>query len=147
MTNLTTFTNDDFYVSPRLGPEYRASNRLAEAMLDKFSAEHLRPLVDKVADEFRDKLWNDVCEYLICDTELNVAGHIRHMVEQTVEALLTGKGWAMQRYPYAEYSKGKEIREAVAKHGGDTLLAQRVADLEEELVRRDETIRFLRGQH
>lgn len=127
-----------------LGPEYHASNRFAEAMIAKFDTEHLQPLVDKVADEFRDKLWGDVADWLLADTEQNVSGAIRHMVEQTVQALLTGKEWAMQRYPYADYSKGKDIREAVAKHGGETLLERRVADLEQELAEAKKTIEYLR---
>lgn len=140
----TTFTDEDIAVGPVLGPEYGASNRLAEAMMEKFSTEHLKPLVDKVADEFRDKLWSDVTDWLLADTEQNVAGAIRHMVEQTITALLTGKEWAMQRYPYADYCKGEEIRAAVAKHGGDTLLARRVADLEAEIKKCRETIGYLR---
>ncbi|WP_103730220.1 hypothetical protein [Novosphingobium sp. HII-3] len=146
MTDLTTFTDADTtdHYAASLGPEYFASNRLAEAMMAKFDAEHLKPLVDKVADEFRDKLWSDVVDYLLADTEQNVAGAIRQMVEQTVQALLTGKEWAMNRYPYADYSKGEEIRAAVAKHGGDTLLARRVADLEAELEKSRQTIEYLR---
>lgn len=139
-----TFTDDDISVGPVLGPEYRASLRMAEAMLAKFDAEHLKPLVDKVADEFRDKLWDDVREYLLMDTEQNVSGAVRDMVEQTVQALLTGKEWAMKRYPYADYNKGKDIREAVAAHGSDELLMKRIADLEAELAKKEETIQWLR---
>jgi hypothetical protein len=137
-----TFTQEDTdgQFSSSLGPEYFASTRLAEAMTAKFDAEHLKPLVTKVADEFRDKLWGDVVDYLLADTEQNVAGAVRHMVEQTVEALLTGKEWAMQRYPYADYRKGEEIRAAVAKHGADTLLSRRIADLEAEIARHIKTI-------
>ena len=138
------FTDDDISVGPVLGPEYRASLRMAEAMLAKFDAEHLKPLVDKVADEFRDKLWDDVREYLLMDTEQNVSGAVRDMVEQTVQALLTGKEWAMKHYPYADYSKGKDIREAVAAHGSDELLMKRIADLEAELAKKEETIQWLR---
>ena len=138
------FTDDDVAVGPVLGPEYRASNRLAEAILAKFEAEHLKPLVEKVADEFRDKLWDDVRDYLLQDTELNVGGAIRDMVSQTIEALLTGKEWAMQRYPYADYSRGEEIRKAVAKHAGDNILSLRIVELETDLAKRDETIRNMR---
>ena len=144
MSEITTFTDDDIEVGPVLGPEYRASHRLAEAMMEKFQTEHLKPLVDKIADEFREKLWSDVVDWLLVDTEQNVAGAVRHMVEQTVQALLTGRQWAMDRYPYADYSKGEEIREAVAKHGGDTLLARRVADLEAEIETQRQTIEFLK---
>ncbi len=141
--NLIQFTDDDAAVGPVLGPEYRASLRLAEAMLEKFQAEHLKPLVDKVADEFRDKLWDDVRDWLLADTEQNVAGAVRDMVEQTVRALLTGKQWAMDRYPYADYCRGEEIRKAVAIHCGDSLASRRVAELEKELAQKEDTIRRL----
>ena len=140
------FTEEDRAMSPALGPEYRASHRLAEAMFDKFNAEHLRPLVEKAADEFRDKLWDDVRDWCLQDSELNVAGAVREMVEQTITALLTGKEWAMQRYPYADYSKGEEIRKAVCAHGAETLLGQRVADLEAELAKAQQTITYMRNR-
>lgn len=142
---LVEFTIEDEAMPPTLGPEYRASQRLAEAMFAKFEAEHMKPLIEKAADEFRDKLWDDVRDWLLQDSELNVAGAVRHMVEQTVVALLTGKEWAMQHYPYADYRKGEEIRAAVAKHGGDTIMAMRVRELEAEVEKQKETIARLRG--
>ncbi|HKR17629.1 hypothetical protein [Rhizorhapis sp.] len=144
MSNLTKFTEEDIAVGPVLGPEYRASNRMAEAMLEKFQAEHLRPLVDEFADKFREKLWDDVRDWLLSDAEMNVAGEVRHMVEQTISALLAGEEWAMNRYPYADYSKGERVRAAVCKHGGDTILSRRIADLEAELAKKEETIKWMR---
>ena len=139
-----TFTDGDIALGPVLGPEYGASNRLAEAMLEKLQVEHLKPLVERVADEFRDKLWDDVRDWLLADTEQNVAGAVRNMVEQTIVALLTGKEWAMKRYPYANYSKGEDIRKAVAQHGSEPLLMARIADLEAEIAKQKETIDWLR---
>lgn len=147
MTDLIEFTDDDKKIGPVLGPEYRASNRLAEAMIEKFNAEHLKPLVEKVADEFRDRLWSDVTDWLLTDTEQNIAGAVRYMVEQTVQALMTGEQWAMQRYPYADYSKGEKIRAAVAKHAGATLFTKRIAELEAEVAKRDQTIKYMQGNY
>ena len=144
MSALTDFTEADEAISPVLGPEHGASRRLSEAMLDKFDCEHLRPLIDKAADEFRDKLWGDVTDWLLQDAELNVAGAVRSMVEQTVVALLTGKQWAMDRYPFADYAKGEDIRRAVAGHGSDRLLMARISDLEAELSKANQTIDWLR---
>ncbi|WP_333571356.1 hypothetical protein [Sphingomonas sp.] len=142
--DIVQFTAEDEAMFPVLGPEYGASNRLAEAMTAKFNEEHLKPLVESVADAFREKLWDDVRDWLLADTEQNVAGAVRDMVGQTIDALLTGKEWAMARYPYADYSRGEEIRKAVARHAGDTMLTRRVAELEAEVAKRDETIRYLR---
>lgn len=141
---MVQFTEGDENISPILGPEYGASTRFAEAMLEKFEAEHLRPLVEKVSEEFRDRLWSDVNDYLLSDAEINAAGAIRYMVEQTVVALLTGKEWAMERYPYADYSKGEGIRKAVAKHGGEKLLMKRISELEAEIQKKEETIQWMR---
>lgn len=142
--NIITFTDDDEEIGPVLGPEYRASARLAQAMLAKFEADHMKPLVDKVADEFREKLWDDVRDWLLADAELNVHGAVRDMVEQTIVALLTGKQWAMERYPFADWEKGKSIRQAIFDHVGADLVDRRVADLEAELARAHETIKMLR---
>lgn len=147
MNDLIQFTEEDEASSTALGPEYFASQRLAADIMQKFDAEHLKPLVEKVADEFREKLWDDVRDWLLCDAEINVHGAVRDMVEQTINALLTGKEWAMQRYPYANFSRGEEIRKAVAAHGSDKLLMARIADLEAELVKKTETIRHLRDAY
>lgn len=141
-----TFTDEDIAIGPVLGPEYRASQRFVEGVMASYREEHLEPLLKMISDAVADKLWDTARDWLLADTETNAAGAIRYMVEQTVEALLTGKQWAMERYPYADYSKGEEIRAAVAKHGGDELLMRRIADLEAEIAKRDETIRFLRDR-
>lgn len=139
MDNLT-FTDDDIAMGPDLGPEYRASQRFAEGVMKGFQEDHLEPIIKMIADQVQDKLWGTARDWLLQDTETNVHGAVRYMVEQTIEALLTGKEWAMQRYPYADYTKGEEIRKAVAKHGSDTLLMARIADLEAELAKAKETI-------
>lgn len=139
-----TFTDEDIAIGPVLGPEYRASQRFAEGVMVGFEAEHLQPIIKSMVDQMTDKMWDVARDWLLQDTETNVAGAVRDMVEQTVTALLSGKQWAMDRYPYANYSKGEEIRKAVAAHGGDELLMRRIADLEAEIAKRDETIRWLR---
>ena len=139
-----TFTDEDIAIGPVLGPEYRASQRFAEGVMADFQEEHLQPIIKMVADQVQDKLWDVARDWLLQDTETNVQGAVRDMVNQTVHALLTGNEWAMQRYPYADYSRGEEIRKAVAKHGGDELLMRRIADLEAEVAKQKETIDWLR---
>lgn len=139
-----TFTDEDIAIGPVLGPEYRASQRFAEGVMADFEEEHLQPIIKMVVDQVQDKLWDVARDWLLQDTETNVQGAVRDMVNQTVDALLTGKEWAMQRYPYADYSRGEEIRKAVAKHGGDELLMRRIADLEAEIAKQKELIDWLR---
>jgi hypothetical protein len=138
------FTDDDIAVGPVLGPEYRASLRWSEAVTANLDPDQIKPIITKAADDLIDAIWTATVDHLLADTEHNAAGAVRHMVEQTIEALLTGKEWAMKRYPYADYSKGEDIRAAVAKHGGDELLMRRIADLEAELAKKEETIQWLR---
>lgn len=140
--DLVKFTDGD--LNSPLSPVYHASFRLAESITEKFNIEHLKPIVDKAADEFRDKLWTDITDHLLSDTEYNIANSVIYMVEQTVTALLTGNEWAMNNYPYANYTKGEEIRKAVAAHGSERLLMDRIKDLEEKLERAQETIDWLR---
>ena len=141
-TEICTFTDDDIAVGPILGPEYRASQRWAEGVMSMFQEEHIKPIIDSIAEQVRDKLWDDARNWLLADTECNVAGAVRDMVEQTIKALLKGDEWAMQRYPYADYAKGEAIRKAVAVHGGDKLLMARIGDLEAEIAKKEEIIKL-----
>lgn len=144
MTADLKFNESDAEEYPSLGPAYFASQRFAEGLMEGFREDHLQPIIKMIADAVNDKLWDDARDYLLSDTESNVAGAVREMVEQTVVALLTGKQWAMARYPYADYTKGEEIRAAVAKHGSDELLMRRIADLEAEVAKQKDTINILR---
>lgn len=139
-----TFTDDDIAIGPVLGPEYRASLRWSKSVTATLDPELIKPIIDKAASDLQDAIWTATVDHLLADTEHNAAGAVRYMVEQTVQALLTGKDWAMRRYPYADYGKGEGIREAVAKHGSDELLMRRIADLEAELAKKEETIQWLR---
>jgi hypothetical protein len=130
---LVKFTDEDKAMHPALGPQWSAAQRLAEALMPQYSPEILKPILDKAADQLRGMLWNDVRDWIIQDTEQNVAGRVSEMVEQTVKALLTGDKWAIDNYPFADYEKGEKIRAAVAKHGGDALLMARIADLEKQV--------------
>lgn len=117
-----------------LGPEYFASRRVVEAFMAKYEAEAFKPLIDKFVEEFRDRLWSDVVDYLLSDTEENLHSAVRRMVRDSVQALLTGEEWAMRRYPFADYSDGEKVRKAVAVHGGDELALARIGDLEKEIA-------------
>ena len=130
---LVQFTDEDRATPPSMGPQYHAARRLTDALMQQYSPENLCPILDKIAGQLRGMLWDDVRDWIIQDTEHNVAGRVREMVEQTVKALLTGDKWAMDNYPFADYEKGEKIRAAVAKHGGEALLMARIADLEKQV--------------
>ena len=117
-----------------LGPQYFGGRNAAEALMAKFEDEHFKPLIDKFADDFRDKLWTHVQDSLLSDTKSNVGLEIGRMVEGTIRALLTGEEWAMRMYPFCDYRDGAKIRAKLAEHAGDEIAKARIADLEKELA-------------
>jgi acylphosphatase len=108
----------------------------------KFQEEHFKPLVDDFAEKFRDKLWSDITASFLSDTESNLQGEIRNVLDGTIQALLSGKGWMINRFPLAQYYDGKDIRQAIFDQCRDQLTDARVTDLETEVSRLREQLRF-----
>jgi hypothetical protein len=137
------FTDEDFAEAQQypttLGPEYFATRRFMERFMAGWEDEHLKPLATKIADAaaeaIHEKVWDDFRDYLLSDTEVNAQGAIRKMVHETVLALLSGKQWALDRFPLTQGYDPHEIRKAVAGHIGDQVAAARIADLEAEIAR------------
>lgn len=139
------FTADDIEEGenhPALGPQYFAARRLAEAFMAKFEEEHFKPLIDEFTEKFRDKLWTDVTTSFLSDTESNLHGEIRHLLDGMVQALLTGKDWMLNRFPLAQYYDGHDIRQAIFDQCRDQVTDMRVSDLETEVLRLREQLRF-----
>lgn len=144
------FTIEDMAGAERheiLGPAYFAARRAAEALMQGVESEPLKKVADKVSEDMRMALYAYAEDYMRTDMEMNLQSHIREMVERTVRALLTGEQWALAQYPMAQYHDGEKIREAVAKHGGEPLLMARIADLEKEVARLTESLRFSRREY
>ena len=129
---------------PSLGPEYEGARNAAEAFMSKFEAEYFKSLIDQFADAFRDKLWTDLADWLIGDTESNLQSEMRRMVEGSVNALLTGEQWAFNRYPLAKYHDGEKVRKAIAAHIGDEIAKARIADLEKDISSLREQLEWAR---
>lgn len=127
-----------------LGPVYYSARRMAEALMQNADISPFREVANKAADEVRGKIYDYVETHLLGDLENNIQGHVCRMVDDTVQALLTGTEWAMQRYPYHAYSRGEEVRAAVAKHGGEPLLMARISDLEKEIERLKQSLSWAR---
>jgi hypothetical protein len=142
------FTAEDLKQSDHyetLWPAYFAARRAAESLMGEHpSPEPLKKVADKMADELRTAIYQYFEDHMLSDLESNLQHHIRRMVEATVEALLTGKEWAMKQYPLGPYNRAEEIRAAVAKHGGDELQQKRIADLEKEVARLRESLEWAR---
>lgn len=131
---------------PTLGAEYFAARDAAEQFLahwqeehaEKLSAEIIKPLVDtiqeRVNDAFRD--------YLLSDAEQNLQGTMRDMVEKSVRALIGGEKWANVKYIEYPYREGQKVRETLAKLYSDPIKDGRIADLEKEVERLTESLKW-----
>jgi hypothetical protein len=130
---------------PTLGPGWAASRRVAEKILGDWSEDGFKKIIDKTVYEIGARLWDDVRNSLQDDMESNIAGYIRAMVDETVNALLTGQTWAMERYPLSQLYQGDVIRAAIASHIPVELLDARIADLEEKNKTMADAIEVYRG--
>ena len=113
-----------------LGPAYFKAREMAERFMKPFEDEHFKPLIDKFADEFRDKLWASVQDHLLGDTESNLQNEMWRTIDGTVFALLSGDKWALKRYCLGARYEQEKVREAIAKHIPQELQDKRVAELE-----------------
>ena len=128
-----------------LGPEYFAGRRIAERFMTQFQDEHFKPLIDEFAKQFADKLWTDIANSLLGDTEHNLHLEMARMVEGTVKALITGEQWALNRYALlARSGDGEKLRAAIVKHVPTELQDARIADLEADNAKLREEVRWFR---
>jgi hypothetical protein len=126
-----------------LGPNYFAARDVAEKFMEKFEADHFKPLLKKAGDELYSQMQESLENYLLSDVESNIQGTIWRQIDDSVEALLSGQKWALEKYLLGtRYDHGK-IREAVAKLVPAELQDARVKDLEEENKRLREQIETL----
>ncbi len=141
------FTADDFAQADtygNLGPAYFAAQRVMADFMKAFTDEHLHPMVKAISDEIYSQVQTSFEAYLFENAELNTASAIDRMVHETVKALLAGDEWAMKRYPLASRYEADKVREAIAKHIPAQLQDARIKDLEAEVARLTEDVKFLR---
>lgn len=134
---------------PTLGPAYEAARETAEKFMAPFQAEHFQPLVEKFTSDFKDKLWSDLEIFLLSDVEANLGGSLWRMVDGTINALLTGQQWALDRYVLAKerYSDAAKVRVAIIEHCGEQIRTQRMAELEAEVAELKADNTRLRGRY
>ena len=143
----TVFTDDDMKQAEGydvLGPAYFAARRAAEALFAGDNAQPFRASVLKATELMRDELYQYVEDYIKGDLETNIGGHIKDMVDRTVQAILTGEEWALNLYPLSRYHDGEKIRAVVAAHCGESVLKMRVTELEDENKRLRESLEWAR---
>lgn len=127
-----------------LGPAYFKAREIAERAMAPFEAEHFKPLIDKFADDFRDKLWSSVQDSLICDVETNIQNELWRTIDGAVFALLSGDRWALERYALGTRYEQEKVREAVAKHIPQELQDKRILELQERVAELEKSLEFER---
>ena len=139
------FTADELSEGQRsavLGPAYFASRKIVDGFMQGFNAEFYEPLLKKAADDFYERLLDLTHVHLESNLNDNLQGQLWRMVDGTINALLSGEKWALDRYVMAQvrYGDAVKVREAVAKHLTDDLARERISDLEARLKDANETI-------
>lgn len=125
-----------------LGPHYFEARDIAQAVMDKFEAEHFEPLLKKFSDELYEKAKGDFENWLMSDTTINLQDSVRRMVDDVVNALLAGEQWALERFPLADRYDGDRVRKAIAAHIPVELQAKRIAELEAEVKSLKERLHY-----
>lgn len=131
-----------------LGAEYFAAQAAAERFLKHWQSEHAEKLAEAIIkpilDEVKGQVWDAFRDFLLSDTEYNVASEMRAMVEKSVTALIGGKSYAYVKYiSPAGYESG-HVRETLAKLYADEIKDARIADLEKQLEQAKEDVEWFR---
>jgi len=136
----------DAEAHPILGAEYFAARDAAAQFLahwqeehaEKLAAEIIKPLIDTIQERVNDAFR----EYLLSDAEQNLQSTMRDMVEKSVRALIGGEKWANVKYIEYPYREGQKVRKTLAKLHSDPIKDGRIADLEKEVERLNEQLRW-----
>ena len=137
--------------NPTLGAEYFAAREAAERFLSHWQEEHAEKLAEEimkpVLDAVKDRVWDAFRDWLLIDTEYNIHGAMTRMVEDSVKALIGGDKWANVKYISPEGYRTEKVRETLAKLYSDEIKDGRIADLEKEVARLEESLRFARRDY
>lgn len=152
MTEDSIFTEQDHRFAEthsNLGAEYEAARKASERFLRHWQEEHAEKLAEAiltpVLDSVKEQVWDAFRDWLLSDAEYNAASVMRSMVEDSVRALIGGREWANVKYIRPEAYRSEEVRATLAKLYADEIKDARIADLEKEVARLEENLRFARG--
>jgi len=130
-----------------LGPHYFAAREAAQKFMEHYEPKNFEPMIKKAADTFMEEMQSALEGWFLSNVESNLQGTIWRQIDDSVEALMGGERWALERYALAGRYDCVKIREAVAKHVPQELQDARLKDLEienEKLRKDNEYLRRLR---
>lgn len=132
-----------------LGPEYFAARDAANRFLAHWQEEHAEHLAEAimkpVLDAVQEKVWDAFRDWLLIDAEMNAQSSMRQIIEDSVTALIGGEEWAYRRYISPDGYRKEKVRETLAKLYSDPIKDARIRDLEIEIERLQEAMRFRNG--
>lgn len=133
---------------PSLGAEYFEARDVVRRFMENWTEEDAQKLADAIVkpalDAVHDKVWDSFRDHLMSDVEYNVQAEMRRMVEDSVRALIGGRKWANVKYISPEGYATEEVRETLAKLYSDEIKDGRIADLEKQVARLKDDLRFYR---
>ena len=121
---------------PCLSPVYFATGEIATQLCGVVEALDLSGPIKAFTDTAYEQLMTAVQDHLLSDANANLHQELVRMVDEAVQAILSGKRWALDRYVTTDrYGSGEHVRKAIAEHFTDEVKAGRIADLEAEVTR------------
>ena len=128
-----------------LGPAYFEAREIVDKHMAKFEPEHFKPLIESFTKQLQETLLDSLHNHLLTDTEMNLHGSMYRMVDDCIEAILSGDVWALKRYALGKYNQ-EAVRQAVAKYIPQEIQDARIADLEKEVASLRDTLKFYRNR-
>jgi len=136
---------------PSLGAEYFAAREAASRFLAHWRDEHAEHLAEEITkpilDAVRERVLDAFRDWLLADAEYNAHMTMTRMVEDSVRALIGGERWANLKYISPEGYRTEKVRETLAKLYSDEIKDGRIADLEREVERLKQSLRWARGDY
>lgn len=130
-----------------LGPAYFDARDVAKRLVSKIENEDFNGIIEMASEKFTTKLRTDVQDFMLADIENNVQGQLYRMVDNCIDALLTGEAWAMKRYALEGRYDNDKIRKAILDHVGAEIKTERITDLEKENARLTADLKFCRERY
>jgi hypothetical protein len=134
-----------------LGPAYFDARAVVEHVMPDGSDETLtvamEPVIKAFTDAAYEKLSERVQSWLFLDVKNNLQHQTWRMVDATVQAILGGESWSVDKHVLgSRYDCGK-IRAKIAAMIPKELQDARIAELEADLASAKEEIRRLRERY
>lgn len=127
-----------------LGPHYFAAREAAQKFMEHYEPKNFEPMIKKAAETFMEGMQSALEDWFLSNVENNLQGTIWRQIDDSVEALMGGERWALERYALADRYDCVKIREAVAKHVPQELQEARMKDLEAENEKLRKDLEYLR---